>query len=288
MVANVMAPSGLDACWFTRDLVDRIDQCAKDGGAVARLTAGGLTGLVALSDLDNAGIHLVKAVAQLPLAVLVTIGRLVGLDAAKQSDYDLTRVALHVTRTLAFATEAGVCGTIGIPFAVAKPSAIVALHRDLGLNATWENSGSLETWRTRVDEYCHMAQDGVKKAWGTTRDFGSLVISNKNPALTIKVIGALVGTLGLVGGTALALSSTGTSDGGPNNHDVPDNGGVNNIVIVDPNKVKPNDDNQDKKHKVTSGEVGVHAVLGLGTVAVAYAMVYRLVKAVPVLGMAPA
>ncbi len=191
MALTSVRPIGLDACWQTTDLVKSIEKCSKEGGVASRLTAGGLTGLVALTALANAVMHFTRALVELPMIVVITVRRLVGMSTVAQSDYNLKRAALHVVRALAFAAEGAICGTIGIPFAVVKPSVIVSLHRDLRLDVSWEASVFSQRWIGRIGQCCDMAQSYLKGAWER--------LYKADPVFTVKVVGALEGVLAVAG-----------------------------------------------------------------------------------------
>lgn len=199
MVVSAMIPSGLDGCWGGDDF-QRIEQYAKQGGAIGRSKAEGLTGLVGLKALANFVRHLTAVVGQFPVAAVVELGRLVGVNAAKNSIYDLKRVALHVLRAfqqamLALGSLLGFC----ILLPLAKPLFAVSLHHGLRLDRPLETGAAVQTWRARLEGYCGQAQGQAKKVWQSTRDFYNLVVSNKNPTLTKAVVGGLA-----IGGATLA------------------------------------------------------------------------------------
>lgn len=196
MLVSSTATGGLDAAWGTKDLVNHVDQCAHEEGAAAHLKGGGLTGLVALTALGNFAWHQGTAIFQFPLASVVELGRLVGMDFAKESEYGLKRVALHVVRAWQFALLAlGSAVAFCTLTAFVKSSYVVSMHHLLGFDVPWEKTGFSETGDSGEKRYWASCVHKVKELFEAAQE----MIGDETFRSRLKVGGALAGAAMVIG-----------------------------------------------------------------------------------------
>ncbi|MDP1835885.1 MAG: hypothetical protein Q8K75_08160 [Chlamydiales bacterium] len=196
MGVNASSNIGLDAS-VTQGLIKSIGELNRKGNyAMSGVSTLALPEFAALDGFRHTG----KACVGIPASVIVAGGRLAGINAAKKSDYSVRKEALHVVRAMAyFASAIGHAILLLSLASLIKPTLGEKLNSVLKLDASWEKA-------SKAPGFIQRSADQIAKACMGTKKFVSLVVSNKDPKLTRKVVGAGVGLVALLGAGAWLLS----------------------------------------------------------------------------------